>query len=90
VKEYNINWVWDQKRKLMGDGDLWGDWVDTEPWDSIEELIETLKIGAKRGRQISPETIKEIRRLRSERMPVREIARLCGCSTTSVYKYSLL
>ncbi len=48
IKEYNISWDWDYKRELCGSIEpLWTDFVNTRPWNSIEEVLNRLKIVVK-------------------------------------------
>ena len=66
---------------------VWTDWVETEPWDSMEELLSTLQIDRlRRTRALSPEKVARIRELRGQ-VSTRQISMEVGCSQSTVRKY---
>lgn len=87
VKTYNINWVWDDKRRFNGQEDQpWTTWTETEPWESIEELLSTVNPKRPSRMTLPTEKVVKIRELKGH-MSTRAIARVVGCSQSSVSKY---
>jgi len=88
TKTYNINWGWDQKRKLTGEVDLWENWSDTVPWGSMDELLTHVGIiKTRRPDSIRSGKIEVIKQLKQLGLSNREIAKRLGIGHSTVDKY---
>jgi hypothetical protein len=97
-------YVWDYKRRLLGEplkgSALWTEHVETEPWQSVEELIEHYSVGkqslskrfrALRGKPGRPSTvasdkIAKIHDMREGGVSVKSIAKQLEISPWAVYR----
>ena len=52
VKEYNIRWDWDYKRKMMEEVNPWSNYTETRPWRSIDEILIELSLTRRTGRPL--------------------------------------